>query len=336
MRIVGDTPHCGVISKAIKTPKEAARKEGNFRCPICCSRFTRREGVNYHFSSCARRHGNPNGYRWSSHPSCKNIDTRGDDDVTGPASSAPSNQQAEEGINEEGREEEHEAVIRYDPRTIASDILRVLGEHPYLPPLNAHMEGRGLDSMRSARSHIRLHLQGPRPPTDAPRAIYPTRQGGGDVEMVGAGQKTTAAKKKAHEEKEKAERKARIKAENEVESIVMRPSRSRQIRLSQNPRGILNWALRASEPALPSGWEFGRINHRMGNIVGVFMNRDTGIVTLADPRYTTNLRQLTRLGELPSGWEMRLANLPGGEEQVFFIDRNNQRTTWDDPRGPPS
>ena len=33
------------------------------------------------------------------------------------------------------------AVERYDPRTIASDILRAIGHHPYLPPLNAHIEG---------------------------------------------------------------------------------------------------------------------------------------------------------------------------------------------------
>ena len=31
-------------------------------------------------------------------------------------------------------------AIRYDPKTIASDFLRVIGKHPHLPPLNAHME----------------------------------------------------------------------------------------------------------------------------------------------------------------------------------------------------
>ena len=31
-------------------------------------------------------------------------------------------------------------VIRYDPTTIVSDFLRAIGKHPYLPPLNAHME----------------------------------------------------------------------------------------------------------------------------------------------------------------------------------------------------
>ena len=32
-------------------------------------------------------------------------------------------------------------ATRYDPRTIASDFLRVIGEHPDLPPLNARMDG---------------------------------------------------------------------------------------------------------------------------------------------------------------------------------------------------
>ena len=43
------------------------------------------------------------------------------------------------------------------------------------------------------------------------------------------------------------------------------------------------------KPVLVSGWEFGRIKHRMGNRVGVFMNCNTGVVTLEDPWYTTHL-----------------------------------------------
>ncbi|CAF9913944.1 MAG: hypothetical protein ALECFALPRED_009189 [Alectoria fallacina] len=47
----------------------------------------------------------------------------------------------------EGEEEERVDGLasppakHYNPRTIASDFLRAIGEHPYLPPLNAHMEG---------------------------------------------------------------------------------------------------------------------------------------------------------------------------------------------------
>ena len=51
-------------------------------------------------------------------------------------------------IDLEGEEEEEKGgdgpaslpAKRYNPRTIASDFLRVIGAHPYLPPLNAHIE----------------------------------------------------------------------------------------------------------------------------------------------------------------------------------------------------
>ena len=50
-------------------------------------------------------------------------------------------------IFSDGEEEGEEAgpaspaAKRYNSRTIASDILRAIGQHPYLPPLNAHIEG---------------------------------------------------------------------------------------------------------------------------------------------------------------------------------------------------
>lgn len=50
-------------------------------------------------------------------------------------------------INLEGEEEQGEdwssfsSAKRYDSTTIASDFLRAIGEHPYLPPLNAHIDG---------------------------------------------------------------------------------------------------------------------------------------------------------------------------------------------------
>lgn len=45
--------------------------------------------------------------------------------------------------DEEGEEagQASPAAKLYDSSTIASDILRAIGKHPYLPPLNAHMEG---------------------------------------------------------------------------------------------------------------------------------------------------------------------------------------------------
>ena len=54
---------------------------------------------------------------------------------------------SEEEEEEEKEEEKGEdgraspPAKRYESRTIGSDFLRVIGEHPYLPPLNAHVEG---------------------------------------------------------------------------------------------------------------------------------------------------------------------------------------------------
>ena len=49
-------------------------------------------------------------------------------------------------IDLEGEEEQGDGPLsplakRYDSRTIASDFLRAIGEHPYMPPLNAHWDG---------------------------------------------------------------------------------------------------------------------------------------------------------------------------------------------------
>lgn len=42
--------------------------------------------------------------------------------------------------------------VRYDPRTIATDILRVAGIHPTLPPLNAHLRhATGLEDMTKSK-----------------------------------------------------------------------------------------------------------------------------------------------------------------------------------------
>ncbi|KAM0801063.1 hypothetical protein BDR22DRAFT_848931 [Usnea florida] len=46
-------------------------------------------------------------------------------------------------------------AISYDPKTIASDFLRAIGKHPYLPPLNAHMEELPTSTKsRSSNSYI--------------------------------------------------------------------------------------------------------------------------------------------------------------------------------------
>ena len=76
VRIVGKTKYCGVITARVKEPQKAKRTQGDFFCPICDSSFTRAEGVNYHFSACAKKHGNPQGHSWNSHPSCANRNSR--------------------------------------------------------------------------------------------------------------------------------------------------------------------------------------------------------------------------------------------------------------------
>lgn len=70
MRISGPTRCCGVVTPSIRVPQSAKRIVGEFQCPICLSRFTRSEGVNFHFAACAEKHGNPHGHRWNDHLSC--------------------------------------------------------------------------------------------------------------------------------------------------------------------------------------------------------------------------------------------------------------------------
>ena len=55
-------------------PEKAKRNQGDFVCPICEPRFTRKEGVNYHFPSCVEKYGNPEGKSWNEHPSCSGKD----------------------------------------------------------------------------------------------------------------------------------------------------------------------------------------------------------------------------------------------------------------------
>ena len=74
VRKTGPTKYCGVITPFIMNPEKAKRNNGDFECPICESKFTRKEGVNYHFPSCVEKHGNPEGKRWNEHPSCSGKD----------------------------------------------------------------------------------------------------------------------------------------------------------------------------------------------------------------------------------------------------------------------
>lgn len=221
-------------------------------------------------------------------------------------------------------EQEAEAAvpIRYDPTTLASDFLRAIGEHPTLPALNAHMEGIRLVSEPSARGSLLLRFQFQKPSTEG--------QGNDEAENVGAEQEATAAKRKAFREKREVERKARIEAEEE--SNPMTPRQSSQPSLSQDPSGNGNLSQnpRASQPGvLPSEWEMRRTNAGLVH----YVHQHTQIITLDDPRLTTQPRPIARHGGLPSGWGISLMDTANGP-RVYFVDHNNRRNTWVDPRGP--
>ncbi|CAD6591227.1 MAG: hypothetical protein ASARMPRED_005271 [Alectoria sarmentosa] len=331
VRKSGKTKYCGIVSKRIKTPNKAARTKGDFFCIICGSRFTRAESVNYHFPRCVEEHGNPHGNHWNDHPSCAHQGTHEGDVATGSANSAPYVDQE----NDE-QEEEDDGPIQYNTRTIASDILQVLGEHPMLPPLNAHTEGRDLVSEPLAGFSPRIRSR--EPPTES---TYPTQrhsvcedQGNNAAEEVGAEQGAAPAEWRNRREKEDAEKEARIKAEEEFSSV--KSTGSNLSPLSQNPSG--NSASNQTHPSsqlgpLPSGWEM-RYSDR-GFIADYFVNHRTGIMTVDDPRFYTEPEAFERLGDLPSGWDMRMVMAASGP-RMLYVDHNNRTNTWTDPRTHPS
>lgn len=299
-RISGKTEYCGVSSERIMTPKKAPRLKGDFFCIICDSSFTRRESVKYHFPSCVRKHGNPLGNSWNDHGSCKN---------QGELDEAPAN---------------------YDPTTIVSDILRVLGEHPTLPPLNAHMEGRRPDPEPPAGTSV--HPQDRELPTEA---TLPTNQqslrrnqANNEADKMWAKQEATVAQGKAGREKGEAKRIARTAIVEETTT----PTRSSQSVLRERPsdNSTLSQTHQASQlGALQDGW----VMHHFNTGIEYFVNYYAGIVTGDDPRVVPQPRPLTRLGELPSGWEMRFVTRSSGL-RVYFVDHNTRTNTWNDPRGP--
>lgn len=157
----------------------------------------------------------------------------------------------------EKKGDEDEVLAHSDWKTIASDVLRAIGKHPTLPPLNAHVEGR-LVSMPSAVPNPRI--QDAKPPTeatDSTRHQSPRRHEEDDeAEKVGDEQRVTAAEWRASRLKREAERKARVKAEEESNSRT--PARSSQPTLSQIPsdNSASNQNHRVSPLGdLPTGWE---------------------------------------------------------------------------------
>ena len=299
-RIVGKTEYCGVSSERIMTPKKARRNKGEFFCIICDSSFTRRASVNYHFPSCVRKYGNPLGNSWNDHASCKD------------------------------EEELEEAAANYDPRTIVSDILRVLGEHPTLPPLNAHMEGRRHDPEPLARTSV--HVQERELPTEA---TLPTdqqslhqNQTDREADKMRANKEAAVAQGEAGMEIGEAKRIARTKIVEET------PTPTRSIRSTprenQSENSTSSRTHRVSQPGALQGW----VIHSFHTGVEYFVNYYTGILTVDDPRVVSQPRPLTRLGGLPDGWEMRFISTASNDFRVYFVDHNTRTNTWNDPRGP--
>ena len=61
---------CGVYSPEISAPaKSVNRGKGDFCCPRCESNYTRPFSVKDHFFYCISKHGNPEGLRFTDHPS---------------------------------------------------------------------------------------------------------------------------------------------------------------------------------------------------------------------------------------------------------------------------
>ena len=300
-RTSGKTEYCGVSSERIRTPKKAPRNKGDFFCIICDSSFTRRASVNYHFPRCVRKYGNPLGNSWDDHGSCKN------------------------------EEELDEAAANYNPRTIVSDILRVLGEHPTLPPLNAHMEGRRPDTEPPARTSV--HPQDRELPTEATipinQQLLRQNQTDDEADKMRARREAAVAQGKAGREKGEAKRMSRTTTVEESTT----PTRSSQHTSRQNPSDHSTWSQnrRASQQgALQDGW----VMHHFDTRVRYFVHYYTGILTVDDPRVVPQVRPLTRLGGLPNGWEIRFLSTASGGLRVYFVDHNTRTNTWNDPRGP--
>ena len=344
VRKVGTTEYCGVFSERIKTPKPAARSKGDFQCIICGSRFTRAEGVNYHFPGCVARYGNPEARRWDDHPSCASKRSRrrtagqtrqeGEerDEEQQEDEEREEEQRQDEEQEDEKRQEEDELPTRYNPATIASDVLRAIGEHPYLPPLNSHVQGfdEGLDLVPSPS--LRLRLQNREPSNEATQPSHPQPpprpQENNNAENVRTQQQHS------HPTAPRGSIQAILNHPTSSNSTSNQTPASVQAPLNQpahanNPSNQLPPTPQPSTP-LPPDWVM-RTDPNL-NLV-YFANQRTGIMTLDDPRAPYPPRAFSRLGALPPGWRMALATTPSGP-RPYFVDNNTQTNTWDDPRGP--
>ena len=305
------TEYCGKVSPRIKTPRKAARNNGDYVCIICQSRFTRFATVNFHFPGCVEKYGNPNGNHWNDHPSCAGKGFRPNRVRDSPATFAVHSDEEEEEQQEEDRVH---VPFQYDPRTIASDILRVLGEHPTLPPLNAHLMERDPTFSFSAPPNLRDQHQ--------------QKLSNGEAGTLGVEKKLIAEEWRVLRESEEAQGK-----NTKAQSDAMKPPRSNQTSFRQTPSGnsAPDQSTQASQLGpLPQGWR--KRTSRAGHVY--FVNFRTSVMTFDDPRTSPQPRPFSRLGTLPSGWAMCVCGTLDNP-RVYFVDHNTRRNTWEDPRGPP-
>ncbi len=241
-----------------------------------------------------------------------------------------------------------------------------MGEHPTLPPLNAHMEGQDLVSPPSVPPRFRLRLRGPRPPTEATdtshhRSLRPNEDSD-EAENVGGELGTIIAEWRTRRQKEEVEEMAKIetKVETEEECNSRAPAQSSQSTPTQGPSGnsTLSQTHRSSRLGdLPNGWEL-RVTETRSGTREYFVDHNNRTTTWDDPRRLLSSvqpsiqpsiqptvqpqaqtpvqpRQGSRLGLLPSGWEMQLTVTPSGTRWLY-LDHNSGTFTWNDPRRPSS
>ena len=106
----GYTIICGMNSPAKATPvKKINPGKGKFRCPRCGSNFTRPKSVKDHFPDCVLKCGNPEGLRYTDHPSMAkaeaNLQHRGQASHEA-SDSAMEDEQEEEEKEEEGNDDD--------------------------------------------------------------------------------------------------------------------------------------------------------------------------------------------------------------------------------------
>ena len=204
---------CGVYSVERASPTKAENRRGNYHCPRCDTQFTRPRSVLRHFVGCITKYGNPDGLKWTDHPSLhtvrycarnrsqiqqcdlpsqaeeakkmsrelsKDATLRSlmpkprssiDENTTGatePACKPPGQNALKQKDIVQPIHKRRDALRRskYNPETIARDVLLATGSHPDMDSLNAHLDTlrrrfRGVN-LQSNMSSFRWDLVDPK------------------------------------------------------------------------------------------------------------------------------------------------------------------------------